>query len=265
MKKVVFLLVLFIGLNSQQTHASTTEIYQFDDYQIQLTYTSDNQSNRGYELAKIGSNPFSTMLFYEHSDIRIADVLEIDGNHVFYGYIHQDDQPTYYDGFMVVLSPSGEEIDRKIIDYELLEEIIHVFPMDNVIMVVLSTSTTDERRSYIFDHYTVISYSYNYEMIDDFDIFEDIKSFEASPYLLILNRDYDQFHDVALTRDFQLLDAYDVLPIETNQEFTEFVYIPFLNQAILNNEIIENGIFLDYPGKYRLQYRVSSPYLTYVL
>ena len=173
MKKVVFLLVLFIGLNSQQTHASTTEIYQFDDYQIQLTYTSDNQSNRGYELAKIGSNPFSTMLFYEHSDIRIADVLEIDGNHVFYGYIHQDDQPTYYDGFMVVLSPSGEEIDRKIIDYELLEEIIHVFPMDNVIMVVLSTSTTDERRSYIFDHYTVISYSYNYEMIDDFDIFED--------------------------------------------------------------------------------------------
>jgi len=255
MKKVVFLLSLFIGFNIQQTNASTTEIYRFDGYQIHLTYTKDDQSNIGYELEKIGTNPFSTMLIFDESDILISNVIEVEGNHVFYGAIHINNAPTFYEGFILELSPSGEEIRKEIIDYEMLEEVEYVFPMDSVIMTVICASTTDERNSYFFDHYRVLTYSYDFELIDEFEIYEDIKSFEATDYMLILNRDYDYFHDGGLTRDLELLEAYDLLSIETNEEFSGSVYIPFLNQALLNNNVVEDGIFLDYPGNYRLQYR----------
>lgn len=255
MKKVVFLFFMLCCLNSTDSHAANAEIYRFDNYQLRLTYTSDEDHNRGYEIEKIGTNPFSMMLMFDDIDILIANVIEVEGNHVFYGSLIYHDNPRSYKGLMIVLSPSGEELQRVVIDFGMQQEVIHVFPVEDVILVVTRCDSTDERYSLYFDHYTVESYSYNYELLHQLELNQEFNEFSATDHMILLNIEHDSIYEYMITSELELIDAQEPLPIETNTVFTGSVFIPFLNTALLNQNIVEHGVYLEYPGKYQLQYQ----------
>lgn len=254
MKRVIFFMVLFVCLfTTTDVNAATTHTYQFDEYEIRATTTLVD-GNRGYELNKIGKDPFSLLFTYPESTVHINNITEIDGNHVIYGYIHYSGANTYYEGFITILSPSGEELDHMIYDYDTDEDVRFVHAMDNVIIVAVVSVEKNDRDQYDFLRYSIHTYDYNYTPLETFDIYQEIETFYPMDSMLLFNFNYDTLYDLGITNNLELIYPDDPLPIEQDQQFTDTVSIPFLNSGVLNGEEVFHGVEITTPGYYDLLY-----------
>jgi hypothetical protein len=240
-------------VSSQQVDAATTHTYQFDEYEIRAT-TTVVDGNRGYELTKIGKDPFSLLFTYPESTLHINHITEIDGNHVIYGYIHYSDADTYYEGFMTILSPSGEELDHIIYDYDTDEDVRYIHVMDSVILVAVSSLEKNDRDQYDFLKYTIHAYDYNYTSLETFDVYEEIEAFYPADTMLLFNFNYDSMYDLGITTNLELIYPNTPLAIEPDQQFIDQVTIPFLNRAFLNDREVFHGVHITTPGYYELKY-----------
>ena len=253
MKRVVFLLVLLSWFVPRQVEASVSNIYAFTDYQIRTTETVIDGA-RGYEIDKVGRNPFSRTLTYPETLIHINDIVEVNGNHVLYGYLHDEEGDSYYDGFLTVLSPTGEEITHMVFDNDEEEDILLVVDMGDMMFVVIQELTMNEREQYDFLRLQVLGLDYNFSVMDEREVYQEPEQMVSMNGLLLLNFDYDDTFDLGITRTLDIIQDTDPLPIETDQTFLGTVSIPFLNEALLNGMVVEHGITIDYPGNYVLEY-----------
>lgn len=253
MKRVVFFMLLVGWLSLQPVGAATTHVYSFDEYEIRATRTRVD-GDQGYELEKIGKDPFSMLFTYDDSTLHINDITEIGGNHVIYGYIHYSGANTYYEGFVTILSPSGEELKHVIYDYDTDEDVRCVHVMDGVVVVAVSAVEKNDRDQYDFLKYTIHTYDYNYEQLSTFDIYQEIQEFYPTDTMLLINFNHDSLYDLGITNNLELIYPDDPLPIETDQQFIDSVTIPFLNTAVLNEEEVQHGVYIDTPGYYDLAY-----------
>lgn len=253
MKRVVFLFLLCNLISIQHVDAATTHTYQFDEYEIRAT-TTIVDGDKGYELIKVGKDPFSMLFTYPDSTLHINNIVEIDGNHVIYGYIHYYGADTYYEGFVSILSSSGEEIDHIIYDYDTDEDVRYVHAMDNVILVAVSAVEKNDRDQYDFLMNRIHAYDYNYSELEQFDIYQEIEAFYPLDTMLLFNLNRDTLYELGITNQLNRIYQSDPLPIETDQQFVDKVTIPFLNRAHLNGEEVSHGVEITSPGYYDLKY-----------
>ncbi len=255
MKRVVFLCFIAMMWSNQTVSASSIETYTFTDYEIRLMYERNDQNRLGYMIQKVGLSPFVVDLYQENADLHVNQVIELEGNHLIYGYIHQDGTSSYYSGFFTVLSPTGEQLDFEVIDDGYEEDVRHVFVLDHVLMMVVLHLDDDGDGYYQFREYEVRIYAYDFTLLNTIMIPIEQTSFTASEGMLLINTDSSDAYEQAILEDGTRLKDDQLLPIETNQIYVKSVYIPFLNEAIINNQTYYNGVIIDYPGNYTLVYQ----------
>jgi|GEM_PF-1145148 len=256
MKKTVFLLLIFsVFLSFRSTHAVgyNPEVHQMDGYQFILQRYLVGEYNR-YEITKTGDNPFNLNVQYDDVELKISGITEFEDFFILYGYAHIEYEPTFYDGLILMIDRDGQLIRTEYIDYDLLEEIIGVFDIDNQIYVAAKQSHGDEWDRYVFDKVIYSVYDYQFNLIDEVYSDVDPDHLYASSEMIIISTNRDEYAEHGLTKNLEFMEDVDELLIEPNSTHYDSVYIGFLNQAILNGEIIENGIVIDYPGLYSITY-----------
>ena len=237
--------------------ASDYESYQFSDYELRLTYyRDDTYNNLGYHVEKLGAEPFNYDILYEDADVSINGIIEVNNQHLFYGSIHKDGNPTYYDGFVLMISNRGQETNSEILDYGALEEVTGVYHYDSILLFELEKSN-DIDREYVFDRSIYTTYDYNLTKLNEIETTSKYIYTEVTDRLFLYSVDYNTFYEGAYTANLDHIKYDDSLAIETNQVFFDAVYIDFINDAILNGEIVSNGVYIDYPGNYQLSYNDS--------
>ena len=253
MKKTVFLLLFFGLFISTSVKAEPyVESYEFNEYEFRMIHAKVDDI-WGYEIEKIGTSPFSISIYFDDTSISIENVTEIDGKHVFHGFAHIEGRDTFYDAFYLVISPDGEELVFEVMDMGEQETVKDIFEIDNQIMICIK-QTIDTEREYLFNMMYYRTYDLNYTFIDQYESNEFVRSFENTDKLLLINTDYDDHIEQGLTLDFELIEDDGTLPIESDTVFLNQVTINFINKAVLNNEVISNGVTIDYPGFYEIVY-----------
>lgn len=253
MKRVVFLLLVLGCWKGTTIGAASTHVFTFVDYEIRVQETYD-AGTYSYILEKIGKDPFSRTLGYPSSRIHINSIIEVNGNHVIYGYIHRDGQASYYDGFLTVLSPAGEELNMILFDEDREEDVRAVYQMEGMLFVALRISEMNDLERYDFLRFDVIALDHQYEIIGTKEIYQEVESMLATDRMLLLNFDHDESYDIGVTTTLETISTSTPLPIATDTVYVDHVYIPFLNEALINQSVAENGAYLDYPGQYNLRY-----------
>lgn len=256
MKKVVFYCILFLlGWNTvpQSNAILGNGTYEFDTYDITLDYFRDEQKVRGYYINKYGELPFSITYQREVGWIELDNVAELDGNHVFMGRLHDEEGLPFYKGFFMIYSPEGEFIQEVIIEKEVDVNVKWMFEVDNLYIAVMAGSQMDDER--LLDRYYIVVYDKEFQVLDEIETSGYYTDVIATDQLLLYNTNYDEEYDGGFTSNLEHILPNDALLIGTDEVFEDQVYIPFINEAILNGEVVQNGVLIDYPGYYTLEYQ----------
>jgi hypothetical protein len=254
MKKVVFCCLLFVVSLSRVPRSFAilgNGTYEFDTYDITLSYFRDEHKVRGYYINKYGDIPFSITYQRETGWIELENVQELDGNHVFLGRILETESVQFYKGFLMIYSPEGEFIQELIIEKEVETTIEWIFEVDGLYIAIISgrTGDRDQDRNYI------MVFDKEFNLIQETEIYGHFTDMIGTNSMVLYNTDYDDKYDGAFLADLTHIVPTDPLLIATDQVFEGSIHIPFLNQAYLNGEPIHNGVWIEYPGKYTLEYQ----------
>ena len=242
MKKIVFLICLMFLVVPNHTKAS-------DQYSCEDAYLLIDDIN-GLEITKVGLNPYS-ITRDEVTYYRVTMTKCESNHHYIYGYIHNDDSDTYYDGYLLVLNQNGEIIKEMIIDYENLEEVKDILLFNNMlIMHVRESENIDDEIVFKEDH--VVAYDSNYEVINEMILSPEIRRFTASTELVLISQSHNGEYEIGIRSDFTILNQSETL--EINDRYTGSVNVEFLNEGMLNNQPVSNGLTIDYPGIYQFIY-----------
>lgn len=256
MKKVVFYCLLFVLCGVSQipkTHAILGNgTYEFETYDIKLDYFRDEQRVRGYYINKFGDMPFSITYQREVGWIELDNVAELDGNHVFMGRLHDGEGDNFYKGFFMVYSPEGQFIQEVILEQEVEVNMEYMFEVDGVYIAVMEGfSPEGEQRQ---DRYYIIVYDKAFNVLEQIEVFDHYTDIIQTERMILYNTGYDDEYDGAYTTSLELIEPTNALMISTDQVFEEEVYIPFINDAVLNGDTVTNGVLIEYPGYYTLVY-----------
>ena len=254
MKKAVFLILIFTFLTTKPVSGIDEDSFVFDSYEFHISRVSNSNKGNGYHIVKLGKDPFEIDYVIDNAKIKINHMTEINGQHIFYGYLHRKDGDTYYDPFLLVLDNEGNEVFLETTDRGDLEAVHKVFELDNLIIVHYRKDTDDEFKDMVFDENIFEVYDYNYNLLDTMTNTDYYHKTEVTDSLYVYTLDVYPTYEGGITSGLDIVYANDVLDIPTDHIFTGEVNIPFVNEALLNGEIVENGIVIDYPGNYELLY-----------
>ena len=258
MKKTVFLLCLFIFTTSFETAnaGKNDEIYDFGNYDIIIDdYFSDE--SLGISIEKTGINPFYTILCKETEKYIINGVIKTDDDYIVYGSNHVTGNPTYYDSMFIVIDELGNILHQVTIDFDDLEEIVGAYYINDTLIIHTEQSIEFER-DYEYGTNYFSSYDQSYNFIETIEIRPEILKTSSNDNYVLLNYEYKGDYDVGIKDDLSIVLPNDIIDITNQEIFINEVFIDFLNDASLNNETIENGVYLDYPGIYKLEYNNSE-------
>lgn len=254
MKKAVFLLLIFtFFMTSIEVNGLTKMVYEFSDYEIRLSRARNASDDVGYHITKSGKNSFETDFIVADYTLYLINVKEINGNHIFYGYSHMDNGETYYDPFLLVLDSGGNVVFSFNEDLGNLDGVRDVVEIDNVILVHYEREEAVYQDMEFKDN-IFIAYDHNYNELGRITTTSYIISTFINDNLYLYNLDYDDDYEGAITSDLQNLLKTDELHITKDEVFNDTQTILFINEAILNDEVVSNGTYIEYPGIYNLLY-----------
>ncbi len=258
MKKTVFLLCLIIFTLpvTKVLGYGNNETYSFEDYNIIIEDYTIN-GNRGITVEKTGTNPFYTIIDQEDESYFANGVIKAGNNFIVFGSIHKFGGDTYYDSVFWVIDQFGT-IDKMItFDFDDLEEIVGAYYIDNI-LILHTVQTYDDGMEYEFSNNIFTSYDFEYNLLNTVEIGSEIKKISSNEKYILFNYDYDDLFDGAIRDDLSLLLPSEIIDISNNEIFIDQVSIEFINSGLLNNEIVENGVKIDYPGNYKFVYNNSE-------
>ena len=271
MKKTVFLFLFLLFISFQtEVNASVGDLtFEFEEYEFRMSVISHPERGRGYRIQKIGENAFTIDKTYLNQKYYITSCTEINDLHVFYGYTHNYEGNNYYDSFALILDKLGNEKFVLLEDFGELEEVRDVVELDNVLLFRIEQSAEDEYEDIVFSNNLFVTYDFEYNQLNTESVNNQIYRQKTTDQLYLYDFDYEEGYSGALTSDLEILD--DTLDITNNQVFQDSTTVLFFNQGILNGTIVENGVTIDYPGNYELEYSgytyrfVVEPIITGVL
>ena len=254
MKKTVFLLCLFIFIIpfTKVNTVGNNQTHSFDNYDIVIEdYYLDG--NRGFSLEKTGTDPFYTIIHDSNESYLINGVIETDELFILYGSNHVTGNDTYYDSVFFIVDRLGNLVTYITTDFGDLEEITGAYVI-NDILIFHTIKSTDNEIEFVFENNYFSAYNLSYNLVDTIEIGSIIMEITSNDNYILFNYDYDDVYDGAIRDDLSILLPSDIVEIAEQEIFFGDVMIEFLNQASLNNEIVENGVYIDYPGNYQLQH-----------
>ena len=254
MKKTVFLLLIFTFFTtSVDVKGLYQQDYVFSDYKIHVSRARNENDDAGYHISKLGVQSFEVDFIIDDYVLYLNNVKEVNGNHVFYGYSHENDGDTYYDPFLLVLDIEGKVVFSTTEDFGEIEAVYDIVVIDNVILVHFVRSEPVYQDIEFKDN-IFITYDFNFNELGRITSTDYVRSSVSNENLYLYNLDYDDDFEGAITSDLQIISESDNLDIDTNEMFYDDMSITFINEALLNDEIIMNGAYIDYPGIYKLLY-----------
>ena len=261
MKKTVFLLCLFIFALPIKPVSSygNNETYSFDNYNIIVSDYTQN-GNKGISIEKTGTNPFYTIVDNENESYIINGVIKTTNHFIIFGCIHITDNDTYYDSMFLVIDQLGNLVSKSTVysdDFDDLEEIVGAYYIDNI-LILHTVKSTDDGMGYLFVTNYFTSYDLSYNEMDTIEISTEIKKITSNDNYILFSYEYDDIYEGAIRDDLSILLPTDIIEMSNNQVFYDEVTIEFLNSALLNNEIVNNGVTIVYPGNYKLVYNNSE-------
>jgi len=252
MKKTVFLLCLifFIIPFTKVSTIGNPQTFNFDNYNIIIEdYFVDG--NNGITIEKTGTDPFYTIVYDNTESYIINGVIKTDSNFIVYGSNHKEGNSTYYDSMFVVVDQFGNLVTKVTYDFDDLEEIVGAYFINDR-LIFHTIKTTDDGQEYAFVTNYFSAYDTSYNLIDTIEINVDIKKIVCNDRYILYNYEYDDLFNGAIRDDLSIILPTDIIDIANQEIFINEVTIDFLNTATLNNEIVENGVYLNYPGNYQL-------------
>lgn len=258
MKKTVFLLCFIIFTISFKgvSTISNDQTYSFDNYNIIITdYFQDG--NKGISIEKTGTDPFYTVIFDSSERYIVNGVIKTDTNYIIYGSNHITGNPTYYDSVFMVVDQFGNLIEKVTFDFDDLEEVVGAYYINST-LILHTIKTTDIQERFVFVTNYFTSYDSSYNLINTIEIGTNITKITSNERYVLFNYEYDELYNGAIREDLSILLPNELINITNQEIFINEVTIEFVNTALLNNEIVENGVYLDYPGNYKLEYNNSE-------
>lgn len=247
MKKIVFLLCLAMLM-------IPTKVKGIDSYPCNNGFMEVREiryeNGRKAEITKIGENAFKDTLVLHDMEYYINDVICTEDRYVLYGYTHGDNYENYYDDLLVVYNFNGEKLLEERTDYGELEEITDVFYMNQTYYIVVHQTYDNGHYEHLKNLIEVRDNQFN--IIETIDVPEEVFRFKTENDMLILQYEYVLFSSLGIKSDGGLVHVDD--PIVIEKEYYGSMTIEFLNEARLNNEIVENGVYIEYPGNYEFIY-----------
>ncbi len=252
MKKAIFLFALVIITIFNLTEGGFVQgrTFEIDDYEIIVTNFKEERSV-GFTVEKTGVNPFvATIIDYEkHYYIDGASVI---GDYfILYGYGFTLDTDTEYDSFFVVFDSAGNIIKKELRDYGNMNNVKSVYYIDNI-FITYNEKIIDEGYSYSFSSNFFSSYDLNFDYVDSIEVGSRIRKLSSNDKYILIGIENSSYYDFGIRSDLSTLNNDDVIDITEGEVFIGEVDIEFLNSATLNNEYVENGVHIDYPGEYSL-------------
>lgn len=244
MKKIVFLfLLLFITPSSLEAKTLNTNCFN-GEIEINDSY------EEGISVLKRGPNPFLSILDEQDGYFHVRDMLCTDDIIVIYGYAHFDNNPTYYEGFMIALDASGNEIYRKVFDYGELEEVVNIVYFDYVFGLIIHQHEYTEDPEFMQSYILLLDSDFN--QLKESYYNQEIISVFTKDNVMAVNFGYDTSFDIGIVSD--LTEIYPDQIFTFEEHYYHPINIPFINEALINGEIVSNGVTLSYPGHYEFVY-----------
>ena len=253
MKKTVFLfMLLFIFMLNLDMNVKGSEvIYQVNNHEIIITSFKEDGIS-GFTIEKTGTNPFSTTIIDNLEHYYITGVNQVEDYYVLYGYGFTNNSDTEYDSLIFIFDLAGNIIKKDLRDYGSMECIKTVYYIDDI-LIVYTESVNDLDYSYEFNSNFFTSYDHNFSYLNSIEISPKILKLNSDEEYIFIGYDSIEF-DIALRSDLSMIKSSDLLNINEGQVFNESVTIEFINGATLNNDYVENGVTINYPGNYSLNY-----------
>lgn len=251
MKKIVFLFLLMIGLSF--TNVGAQDTFEEENYTFTVTAYRNQYGKLAHHIEKIGENPFVLDWDKGEDNVYFEGVKEINGEHVFFGSINSGaEENRVFDGYILLVSESGETIDELSFDCGHDEHVIDVFMMDEIILVQLWSNNEYSRDQ--LQYFTELrTYDYEYNLIDS------VRYSEYYYHTHVKNGYYffgtNSTTSVGMINsDLEIFYETDSLKIAKDTVYDKEVDIPLINSAILNGTEVFNPIKISYPGIYNLIY-----------
>jgi hypothetical protein len=253
MKKAVFLFLLatiFI-FNVDNQVIGSEDIYQVNNNEIIITSIKE-EGITGFTIEKAGVNPFFSTIIHDSEHYFITGVKQINDYFVVYGYGFTNNSDTEYDSLFFVFDSAGNTIFKDLRDYGSMETIKNIFYIDDV-FIVYTESVNDINQTYEFNSNYFVSYDHSFNYLDSIEISPKIYKLDSNDMYILIGYDNAEY-DLAIRSDLSLIKKTDLLTLTEGQIFIESVTIEFINGAIINNDFVENGVTIIYPGDYTLNY-----------
>jgi len=253
MKKTIFLFLLAVTLLFNVTNEvlASEDVYQIDNFKIIVTSINENGVT-GFTVEKTGGNPFVSTVTNDLEHYFITGVKQIEDYYVLYGYGFTNNSDTKYDSLIFVFDSAGNTILKDLRDYGSMENVIDVFYIDDI-FIACTEKVNDVGFSYQFNSNYFTSYDLDFNYLDSVEISSKIYKLSSNEMYVLVGFDSIEY-DVGIRSDLSLISKNELLNISEEQVFSETVTIEFINSATINNDYVENGVTIDYPGNYTLIY-----------
>ena len=258
MKKTVFLLCLifFIVPFTNVNTVGNPKTFNFDNFNI-IIEDYYREGNNGFTVEKTGTDPFYTIIYDDSESYIINGVIQANNNFIIFGSNHIEGNSTYYDSMFIVVDQFGNFISQTTYDFDDLEEIVGAYYINDT-LIFHTIKTTDDGYDYAFVTNYFSAYDMSYNLVDTIEISTSIKKITSNERFILFNYEYDNLYNGAIRDDLSIMLPTDIIDIANQEIFINEVTIDFLNTATLNNEIVENGVYLNYPGNYQLLHNNSE-------
>lgn len=253
MKKTVFLLLLFclFILNIENKVNGSEVIYELNNHKIIVTSIVEDGVS-GFTVEKTGVNPFYSTVSDDSEHYFINGVKEFRDYYILFGYGFTNNSGTEYDSLYFVLDSAGNIIGKDLRDYGSMETIKDIFYIDDI-LITYTESVEEHDHSYEFSSNFFTSFNHNFNYLDSREISSKISKISSNELYILIGYSNPEY-DLGLKSDLSSIKKNDLLNIKEGEIFTESVSIDFINGAILNNDYVENGTTITYPGNYTLNY-----------
>jgi hypothetical protein len=253
MKKTVFLFLLTIIFIFNINHKVIgSEVnYQVNNNEFIVT-SIEEDGIYGFTIEKTGVNPFYSKVIDSSEHYFITGVKEVEDYYILFGYGFSSSLGTEYDSLYFVLDVAGNIIKKDLRDYGSMETIKDVYYIDDI-FIVLTESVIDIDYSFEFKSNFFTSFDHNFNFLDSIEINSEIYKTEVNDTYILVGYNKEEY-DLGIRSDLTLIQKNDILPINEGEIYTDPVTIEFINGATLNNDYIENGTTVSYPGNYTLNY-----------
>ena len=237
--KIIAFLLCFIGLV-----AGLQEVQTESESVIDIRH-------HGHIMTIIGEG-FEVVRGDEHHQYRANDYVVVEQEIFVYGFILHQDEVRQYQGFLLVISSTGQVIYEEVFNEGEHMDVPSHYMLDGQLIFHVSHHHDD------YDKTVDTNYFYRYEqglLSDPIKVEGRIYRVDLVDGMLFISNHYHGDYQAAIDCDFNVYYDDIVYGIVNFGVYEDAIEVFFLNTLMHNGITYENQILFDYPGHYYLRFK----------